>query len=184
VFFFRGERAFMTQGNSLSLSCLYESPFAAATARFANAMITWFISSSLPVGVLVGAAALLGAGDELAGAFASVLEGSADVELSFHWLVLLLEEEGGDQVEEEEEEGGGLQVEVGAADELGGGDQVLVGVGSGDQVLVGVGVGVGVGEGLVVVGCSPEPKTQEPVRTPTEVGAKNSKRPCEKSRPP
>jgi hypothetical protein len=61
---------------------------------------------------------------------------------------------------------------------------VGVGVGSGDQMLVGVGVGVGVGAGLDVVGCSPEPKTQEPVRTPTEVGAKYSKRPCVKSSPP
>lgn len=67
-------------------------------------------------------------------------------------------------------------------------------VGGGDQVDVGVGVGVGVGEGFsfVVVGAGagagagsePSRKVHEPVRTPTDSGAKNVKRPVDMSRPP
>lgn len=67
----------------------------------------------------------------------------------------------------------------------GGEEEVVVGSGEGSLCL-----GVGVGEGVVgsgfLAGCCPEPsaKYQEPWRTPTLVGAKNSKRPSVRSRPP
>lgn len=67
---------------------------------------------------------------------------------------------------------------------VGGGCDVVVGDGmkvvKGITTLVaGIGEGDGEGEGEE----PPDPKSHEPVRTPTETSAKNSKRPCEKSRP-
>jgi hypothetical protein len=80
-------------------------------------------------------------------------------------------------------------VVVGGAAVVVGGCQVVVGDGGGCQVVVGgCQVVVGGGGGCEVVvgagaGSDPEPKFQVPVRTPAEMSAKNSKSPCEKSRP-
>lgn len=67
-----------------------------------------------------------------------------------------------------------------------GGCEVVVGDGS--QVVRGIatliGDGEGEGEGAGAGAAPPEPKSHEPVRTPSPMSPKNWKRPCEKSRPP
>lgn len=112
------------------------------------------------------------------------------VGISTDILVDVLRDEDELQVEDDEE----LHVEVllvvgsGVHVVVGGGGGVQVVVGSGFHVVVGSGFHVVVGSGFHVVvgagGGSPEPKTQEPVMTPSSSDAKYWKRPGEKSRPP
>lgn len=104
------------------------------------------------------------------------------VGISTDILVDVLRDEDELQVEDDEE----LHVEVLLV--VGSGVHVVVGGGGGVQVVVGSGFHVVVGSGFHVVvgagGGSPEPKTQEPVMTPSSSDAKYWKRPGEKSRPP
>lgn len=94
------------------------------------------------------------------------------VELEVDELELVEDEDGVGLGLQVVEGGGGVQIEVGS----GSGVQVVVGGGGGCQVLVGDGDGDGAGAGAL-------PKDHVPVSTPLESGAKNWKRPWEKSRP-
>jgi hypothetical protein len=73
--------------------------------------------------------------------------------------------------------GGGWEVVVGDGSQVVTGIYTLVGGGGGGGGGGGEGEGDGEGEE------PPELKFHVPVRTPSEISPKNSKRPCEKSRP-
>lgn len=109
-----------------------------------------------------------------------VLEAVLDVEDNEELKVVEVEELELDKLElGEDGEGVGLGLEVVGGGGGGGG----VVVGGGCQVVVGVGISCkeGVGKGG---GAGALPKDHEPEITPLPSGAKNWKRPSEKSRPP
>lgn len=78
-------------------------------------------------------------------------------------------------------DGAEVAVDGGGCEVVGDGSQLVAGI---SRLIVGVdGGGGGAGEGEGDGAGLPEPKFQVPYKTPTEISAKNSKRPCEKSRP-